>query len=289
MDINQLHYFLKIVEHGNFTRAAEDCGISQPAISQQVAKLEEELGQPVLERQGRRVTLTQAGEVLFYRAEKILQLVDDAKSQITDDGQTGRLTISAIPTLAPYLLPVVIKKFREQSPGAHVIINEDTTDVLVKRCSQGEIDLGLLALPIDTKYLETEELFDEELLLLVPKEHPLAATQNPDVSGIKTEPFLLLNETHCLSNNVTIFCEQNAFHPVALGRVSQLTTIQTLVGLGQGISLIPALAAQTDVSDERVYLSLRERPTRTIVVCWNPYRFQSKLCKKFLECLREVT
>lgn len=289
MDINQLHYFLKIAEHGNFTRAAEDIGISQPAISQQIAKLEEELGQPIFERQGRQVTLTQAGELLRDRAEQILQLVEDAKGHITDDGVTGRLTISAIPTVAPYFLPMVVKRFRDQRPGAQVIINEDTTDILIRRCSQGEIDFGVLALPLEAKYLEIEELFEEELLLLVPKGHPLAEKENPDVEGIKTEPFLLLNEAHCLTGNVTSFCEQNAFQPLSLGRVSQLTTIQELVGLGEGISLIPALAARTDTHDERVYLRLKERPARTIAVCWNPYRFQSKLCKKFLDCLREAS
>ena len=152
MDLGQLRYFIKIVENGSFTRAAQQCSVSQPALSQQIAKLERELDQPLFERQGRSIRVTPAGQVLKLHADRILQLVDDAQRQITDDGQTGRISISAIPTIGPYLLPQVLNNVGGQFNKASFVINEDVTDELLKRCSNGEVDIGIVALPANTKY-----------------------------------------------------------------------------------------------------------------------------------------
>lgn len=287
MDIEQLRYFLKVAEHKNFTRAAEAVGITQPALSRSVAKLETELGQPVFERQTRKLVLTEAGLLLQSRAQQIVSLVDDTKAEITDDGETGRIRLAAIPTIAPYFLPPVLRNFSDAFPSANVTVQEDTTDQLLKAVTDGIVDLAILARPIETKYLETEDLFEEELLLVVPPEHFLAKKKQVRLTDIAPLPFVLLNEAHCLASNIVNFCRQKSFSPVSVEHTSQLVTVQELVSLGHGVSMVPEMARCLDTSNRRIYRSLSgTRPTRKIIVVWNPYRFQSKLMKVFRKRLR---
>ncbi|MBA4032664.1 MAG: hyalin [Planctomyces sp.] len=288
MELDQLRYFLSVAERGNFTRAAETLMVSQPALSRSIQKLEEELGRPVFERKTRSVQLTDAGLLLQSRAQQVLAILDDTKSEIADDGQSGRVRVGAIPTIAPYFLPTVLRRFSQQFPKATVIVQENTTDVLLKSCTQGEIDLAILALPVPARYLEVEELFEEELLLVLPTEHPLVEKEKIRLVDVEPYPFVLLDEAHCLSDNIVSFCRQRSFQPVAVERISQLAMVQELVSLSHGISMIPAMAQQLDQSDRRVYRSFAgKKPTRTIAVAWNPYRFQSRLLEAFRECLRQ--
>ncbi len=287
MEIDQLRYFLRVAEMGNFTRAAEDLGLSQPALSRSIQRLEEELGQPVLERQTKSLALTDAGVLLQSRARQILSILEDTKAEITDDGQSGRIRIGAIPTIAPYFLPDLLRKFSNEFPKASLIVQEDVTDNLIKRCTQGEIDLAIVALPIPAKYLEVEELFSEELLLVVPPEHALAEQEAIRLDDVEPYPFVLLDETHCLSDNIVSFCRNRSFNPVAVERTSQLAMVQELVSLSHGISMIPKMAQVVDHSDRRVYRSFSGRkPTRKIAMAWNPYRFQSRLIDTFKRRLR---
>jgi LysR family hydrogen peroxide-inducible transcriptional activator len=288
VELDQLRYFLSVAERGNFTRAAETLMVSQPALSRSIQKLEEELGRPVFERKTRSVQLTDAGLLLQSRAQQVLAILDDTKSEIADDGQSGRVRVGAIPTIAPYFLPTVLRRFSQQFPKATVIVQENTTDVLLKSCTQGEIDLAILALPVPARYLEVEELFEEELLLVLPTEHPLVEKEKIRLVDVEPYPFVLLDEAHCLSDNIVSFCRQRSFQPVAVERISQLAMVQELVSLSHGISMIPAMAQQLDQSDRRVYRSFAgKKPTRTIAVAWNPYRFQSRLLEAFRECLRQ--
>lgn len=287
MEFDQLRYFLRVGQLANFTRAAEDLGISQPALSRSIQRLEEGLGQPVFERQGRSVSLTEAGTLLQGRAQQILSLIEDTKAEICDDGQSGRVRVGAIPTIAPYFLPEVLRRFSTEFPRAALIVQESTTDNLLKSCTQGEIDLAILALPVPARYLEVEELFKEELLLVLPPDHPLVEKETIRLSDVKPYPFVLLDEAHCLSDNIVSFCRERAFQPVAVERTSQLAMVQELVSLSHGISLIPAMARQRDQSNRRCYRSFTGRkPSRTVAVVWNPYRFQSRLLKAFRERLR---
>lgn len=287
MELDQLRYFLKVAQRGNFTRAAEELMISQPALSRSIQKLEEELGQPVFERKTRSVLLTDAGTLLQARSQQVLTILEDTKSEITDDGQCGRVRVGAIPTIAPYFLPEVLQRFSTKFPKANLIVQENTTDVLIKSCRQGEIDLAILVLPVPAKYLEVEELFEEELLLVLPPHHALVEKDKIRVADVEPFPFVLLDEAHCLSDNIVSFCRQRSFQPVVVERTSQLTMVQELVSLAHGISLIPAMARQCDQSQRRVYRSFTGRkPTRTVAVAWNPYRFQSRLLVAFRECLR---
>lgn len=290
MEVDQLKYFLKSAELGNMTRAAKELGLSQPALSRSIQKLEDELGQPVFERRTKTLALTDAGVLLQSRATQILSLIEDTKAEICDDGQSGRVRIGAIPTIAPYLLPELLRHFSQQFPQATVIVQEETTEKLLHSVSQGEVDLAILALPVPAKYLEMEELFEEELLLVCDPDHPLAEKNKVTMKDIEPFAFVLLDEAHCLTDNIVSFCRQRSFHPVSVERTSQLAMVQELVSLAHGISMIPKMARVKDETDRRVYRSLSGKvPTRSIAMVWNPYRFQSKLIKAFQEILREQT
>jgi LysR family hydrogen peroxide-inducible transcriptional activator len=286
VELDQLRYFLQVARRGNFTRAAEDLMISQPALSRSIQKLEEELGQPVFERKTRSVSLTDTGTLLQARAQQVFAILEDTKAEITDDGKSGRVRVGAIPTIAPYFLPEVLRRFSAAFPKATVVVQENTTDVLLRSCTQGEIDLAIIALPVPTKYLEVEILFEEELLLVLPPDHPLADKSKIRLSDVEPFPFVLLDEAHCLSANIVSFCRQRSFQPVTVERTSQLTMVQELVSLSHGVSMIPAMAQRCDQSDRRVYRSLSNpKPMRTIAVVWNPYRFESRLLKAFRDHL----
>lgn len=290
MEFDQLRYFLRVAERQNFTRAAEDLAISQPALSRSIQKLEEELGQPVLERKTRLVALTEAGLLLQSRARQVLTILEDTKAEITDDGESGCVRVGAIPTVAPFFLPRILQSFSEEFPKASVVVQEHTTDVLLKCCAQSEIDLAILALPVTAKHLEVEELFEEELLLVLPPDHPLTRKEKIRLGDIEPYPFVLLDEAHCLSDNIVSFCRQRAFQPVAVERTSQLAMVQELVSLSHGVSMIPAMARRIDQSDRRVYRSLSGRkPIRKVAVVWNPYRFQSRIVQAFRQRLRSAS
>lgn len=286
MELDQLRHFVKAAELANFTRAAEACGLSQPALSRSIGRLEEELGQPLFERQSRSTSLTDAGRLLLERATQILTLVEDAKAEISDDGLTGRVRVGAIPTIAPYFLPERLRRFQTMHPDAHVLVQEDTTDNLLKKLADGEIDIAIAALPIEAKYLKTERLFEEELLVVMAADHPLRDKKPLRITDLESLPFVLLGEAHCLTDNVFTFCRQKSFHPVSVERTSQLVMVQELVALNHGVSLVPAMAQSLDQSPRRVYRSLSGvKPTRTIVMITNPYRFQSRLAQSFRQVL----
>lgn len=216
MELDQLRYFLQVARRGNFTRTAEDLIISQSALSRSVQKPEEELGQPVFERKTRSVSLTDTGTLLQARAQQVFAIQDDTKAEITDDGKSGRVRIGAIPTIAPYFLPEVLRRFSAAFPKATVVVQENTTEVLLRSCAQGEIDLAIIAIPVATKYLEVEVLFEEELFLVLPPDHPLADKSRIRLSDVKPYPFVLLDEAHCLSDNIVSFCRQRSVFDVSV-------------------------------------------------------------------------
>ncbi len=220
-------------------------------------------------------------------ARQILQIIEDTKSEICDDGQHGTIRVGAIPTIAPYLLPRVLQGFAKEYPKVTVVVQEDTTDHLLKKCAQGEVDVAFVALPISAKYLDAEELFEEELYLVLAKNHPLASQNRITLTDIESLPFVLLDEAHCLTDSIVSFCRQKSVQPVSVERTSQLTTVQELVSLSHGISMIPEMAMRIDKSKNRVYRSLSGmKPTRKVALLSNSYRFQSKLLQAFLRFCR---
>ena len=284
MEIEQLRHFLKVAELASFTRASEEIGLSQSALSRSIGRLEEHIGQPIFERQSRTVVLTDAGRMLLARAKQIVTLVDDTLLEITDDGQTGRVRVGAIPTIAPYYLPTLLKTFNKAYPQATVLIHEAPTEQLLKLISEGELDVAIMALPLAVKYLDIEDMFEEELQLVLPANHPLADKTQVRLSDIQSLPFVLLGEAHCLTDNIVSFCRQKSFHPVSVERTSQLATVQELVALGHGVSMVPDMARLLDHSKQRVYRSISgAKPMRKVVLVRNPYRFQSQLVKAFVQ------
>src|SRR5262245_56134106 len=175
MEMHQLRYFAKVAELGHFTRAAEACHVSQPSLSQQIQKLERELGRPLFERLGRGVRLTEAGRQFKRRADQILGLVDDAKASVADDPECGRLVVAAIPTVAPYFLPPALTALAAACPRAAVEVFEEPTAAVLQACADGEVDLAVVALPIHDETMHLEPLFSEELMAVLPAGHPLAA------------------------------------------------------------------------------------------------------------------
>lgn len=290
-DIEFLHleHFVAVARTRNFTRAAEELNLSQPALSRSIQKLEDQVGQPLFERKPREVVLTDLGELLLVRAKEILALVEDTFSAVTEAGRHGRIRLGAIPTIAPYFLPELLKGFSHAHPNISVVVQEDTTEDLIKRCSHGEIDLAILALPVFAKHLELEPLFDEELLLVIPRDHPLTSRKKITAEAVEEFPFVMLNEAHCLSENIASYCRQQSVQPVTVERISQLATVQELVALGHGVSIVPQMARCLDDSERRVYRSFcDEKPIRTITMMWNPNRHQSKWVNTLMEYLRQT-
>ncbi len=288
MDMEQLSSFRAVAELKNFTAAAEVLGISQPALSRSVQRLEDEMGQPLFNRKPRCVELTDAGALFLKRAIDILRIVDDTKAELCDDGRSGRIRVAAIPTIAPYFLPDRLREFADSYPQATVSIHEDTTEHLVRMCGQGELDLAFLALPIVARHVDIEPLFEEELFVVLPSDHALASSQQIELSSIEALPFVLLGEAHCLSGNVVSFCQRRSIQPVVVERTSQLAMVQELVSLGHGISMVPKMAMKLDHDTRRVYRPIAASPPlRTIAMMWNPYKFQSKLARAFQDHLRE--
>lgn len=289
IDLHQLEQFVAVARARNFTRAAVELHLSQPALSRSIQKLEDQLGQPLFERKPREVVLTDLGELFLERAKEILNLVEDTFSLLAEAGRQGRVRLGAIPTIAPYFLPHLLSQFSKTHANISVVVLEDTTDNLIKRCSHGEIDLAILALPIIAKYLEVEPLFDEELELVLPCGHKLCDEKEITAKTIEDFPFVMLNEAHCLSDNIENFCRQQHVQPVSVEKISQLTTVQELVALGHGISIVPEMARRIDECERRVYRPFTgEKPTRTVAMMWNPYRYQSKWTKTLIDHLRET-
>ena len=288
LEIQQLEQFVALARAGTFTRAAEELNLSQPALSRSIRRLEDEVGQPLFERKPREVVLTNLGELLLERAKKILSLVNDTSSLIADADRQGRVRLGAIPTIAPYMLPELLQGFQAEHPNISVGVMEDYTENLIKGVSHGEIDLAIIALPVQAKYLESEALFDEELHLVLPQKHPLLEHREISAAMIEDYPLIMLNSAHCLSENIENFCRQETLQPVTSERINQLMTVQELVALGHGISIIPEAARQIDESKKRVYRSFcSPAPKRTIAMLWNPYRYQSKWIKNLQGYLRQ--
>ncbi|MEM7453504.1 MAG: LysR family transcriptional regulator [Planctomycetota bacterium] len=291
-DFNQISCFLAVAKAGNFTRAAIEIGISQPALSRSVQRLEAAVGEPLFERQPRGVKLTAIGEFFLVRANQIRDLVEDTFAELNEASNRMQVRLAVIPTIAPYLLPSVLRDFGRKFPDIKVQVQEDTTSNIVRLCRDGDVDLAIVALPINEKYLEVESLFDEELILVMPKGHHLEKKKRISLTDIQDFPFITLDQQHCLSDNIAEFCQRRSVAPVTIERTNQLATIQELVALHHGISIIPAMARELDKSKRRVYRTFTgerktERPLRTIALLQNPYRYEHRFVAMFKQFMRE--
>jgi LysR family hydrogen peroxide-inducible transcriptional activator len=207
---------------------------------------------------------------------------------VADDKDSGRITLAAIPTIAPYYLPRVLTRFAKECPGARVEIVEETTATILRLLAEGDVDLAILALPVQAEHVHTKTLFTEELLAVLPSRHPLARKPKIGLKDLVAEPFVVLNEAHCLTGATMSFCARHSASPLIAAKSHQLLTVLELVRLGQGVSLIPAMAVPKGRDEGREYRSLAgDKPTRTVALAWNRMRYQTQLFKRFVTFLSE--
>lgn len=285
MEMHQLRYVVAVARTGNFSRAAEQCHVSQPSLSQQIQKLEDELGERLFDRLKREARPTPHGEAFLRRAVKILEEVDAAKREATDAKHLlqGTLTIGVLPTIAPYLLPGVLVAFAGKHPGVEVVVHEDTTARLLKLAHGYEIDFALASRPIADERIEVRDLFTEELRVALPPDHPLTRKRTLSVADLEGEKLIVMKEGHCLGDQVLDFCGRRDLRPNISFRGAQLETIQALVCSGVGISLIPAMATRSDRADLPEYRPLTApRPQRQITAFWPRQRQVGRAAEAFL-------
>ena len=288
MEMQQLRYVVAVARTGNFSRAAGQCHVSQPSLSQQIKKLEDELGERLFDRMKRAAKLTPHGEAFLRHAVHILEAADTAKREAAEakDLLRGTITVGVLPTIAPYLLPEAMAEFTEKYPGVEIIVQEDTTARLLQHALAYEIDFALASQPIQDERLEVKELFAEELLLALPPGHPLTRKRTVAVADLEGERLIVMKEGHCLGDQVLGFCERRDVKPKISFRSAQLETVQALVASGLGISLIPAMAARSVREHVPEYRSLQSpRPERKIVVVWPKQRPPGRAANEFLKVI----
>jgi LysR family hydrogen peroxide-inducible transcriptional activator len=289
MELHQLRYVVAVAETGNFTRASERVNISQPSLSQQIINLEAEVGRKLFHRLGRKAVLTEAGEVFLERARRILFEIENAAKELGDHPTLERrITVGAIPTVAPYLLPTLITRCRERHPNLQIDVREDFRTHLTRAAVEGEVDLAIVALPVKDVRLSIEPLLTEPLLLVVAKDHPLARkprVKAPDLAG---ETFVILGTSSSLASQIQRFCGDHHFEPRVGFRCAQVATVKALVALGVGISILPQVARDPDDKANLVYIALSGgSPTRELAVIRHLQRYQSRGAEQFLTLLRE--
>ena len=290
MELHQLRYFVAVAETGGFSKAAKRCYVAQPSLSQQIIKLEHELGQELFERLSRKIVLTEAGKALLPRAKLILKEADNIKSAIHEDidSGSGTLSVGLIPTIAPYLLPGSLDKYHKRFPMSQIKVYENLTERLIKSIVNLEIDLAIMSLPIDDPLIQTKALFDDPLVLALSLEHPLAKAKNIKISDLKEIPFIALEEEHCLGEQIKSFCYEKQINPDVICRTWNLSTIQQCVSFGNGISLVPQMLVMTDTSKNCEYRAIHgQSPFRTVVAAWHKDRKLSNLASEFVSIVNE--
>ncbi|HSM41457.1 MAG TPA: LysR substrate-binding domain-containing protein [Afifellaceae bacterium] len=268
--LKHLRYFEAISRHGHFGRAAKACGISQPALSVQIKELESLLGAPLIERSARRIRLSSLGEALAERARDILRAVGelDDLARASRGPLTGRLRIGVIPTIAPYLLPGLIKALDAENPGLDIRPREAVTERLIRDLGEGRLDFAIVALPVSEAALHEEPLFDEEFVLV----RPLADADKPvpNAERLREMRLLLLEEGHCFRDQALSFCNPSTLAARDLMEGSSLSTLVQMVGAGIGVTLIPEMAVPTEARSAEVSVVRlpAPRPKRTVGMVW---------------------
>lgn len=280
--MKHLRYFDALSRTGHFGRAAEACAISQPALSVQIRELEELIGAPLVERGGRRIRLTGLGEEFADRARTILRAVDELEElgRSAHGPMAGRLRLGVIPTVAPYLLPDVIKTLTRLYPKMDPHPREAITQRLVEDLTEARLDAAIVALPISEPSLEEVALFDEEFVLVRPLED--AGKPVPSSDKLHEMRLLLLEEGHCFRDQALAVCNIGASSTRELMQGSSLSTLVQMVGVGIGVTLIPQMAVYAETRSSSVCVSrlARPRPSRRIGMVWrktNPLSAQFAL------------
>ena len=290
MELHQLRYFCAVAEAGSFSRAAELSHVAQPSLSQQILKLEAELGARLFDRLGRSVRLTEAGKTFLPRARAVLRELEAARGDVSEgkDSISGHVTVGVIPTVSPYFLPAILTAFSKHFPDAAVSVVEEITPVLLDRLRAGAIDLAILALPIRGHEFESLPLLTEPLFAALPKKHKLSRRSQVSLHELRKEPFLLLRDGHCFRENAIAACDRARVSPQVVFESGQFSSLLGLVGAGLGISLVPAMAISRAPEVKFVRIADREA-TRTIGALALRGRSLSRAQQAFLSTLRKAS
>ena len=287
MELHQLRYFCAVARTGNFTRAAEDQHVAQPSLSQQIRKLEDELGAKLFDRFPRFARLTHFGQAFLPKASSILRQVGEARTEIQEmsRAEAGTVVVGAIPTIAPYLLGPVLAHFARRYPAVSLTVTEEITPILLEHLHNGRADLVVLALPVRGEELLCEELFQEPLFAAIPQKHRLAKRKSISLGEIRDEPFLLLKEGHCFRENVLSACRRSRVHPNVVFESGQFSTILSMVATGMGVSVVPAMAVEKQPGCRFLRIS-DDRAFRSVGLVQLKHRFTTRAQSALVEHLR---
>lgn len=268
--LKQIRYFEALAQHRHFGRAAEACAISQSALSQQIKELETALGATLFERGARQVTMTRFGEEFARSAHDILRSVMEVEglARASRDRLLGRLRIGIIPTIAPYLLPAIMKGLTQAYADLDISVRETLTPTLIQELAEGRIDTALVALPVSEPSFVEVALFSEDFVLVRPREDEQKPV--PDAKMLREMRLLLLEEGHCFRDQALSFCNMPATRPRELLDCSSLATLVQMVSAGIGVTLIPEMAIAMETRSAEVAIARFEvpKPSRTVGLIW---------------------
>lgn len=287
MEFHQLRYVCAIAETGSFSRAAEHCHVAQPSLSQQVLKLERDLGAKLFDRLGRSIRLTEAGRAFLPHARSILHQMEAARTGVADKCMDvrGSVAVGVIPTIAPYLMPRYTAAFAKKFPEAKLRIAEETTPILVERLRNLSIDLAVLALPLRHKEFEMFPLRTEPLFAVLPKDHPLAAAKLLALKDLRGESFVMLRDGHCFRGLSIAVCARARVTPRIAFESDQFSSLLGMVAAGVGITLVPEMAVDRSANCRYIRIS-DARATRTIVAATLRGRSFNHVQHAFLEGIK---
>jgi LysR family hydrogen peroxide-inducible transcriptional activator len=288
MEFQQLRYVCAIAESGSFSRAAEHCHVAQPSLSQQVSKLEDELGTRLFDRLGRRVRLTDAGRIFLPRARAILHEMEAARSEVDYERKDtkGSISVGVIPTIAPYFMPSRVANFTRKFPEASLKIVEETTPILVEGVRNLSLDLAIMSLPLRHREFETIPLHKERLYAVLPRDHSLAKRKEISLGDLRTEPFVLLRDSHCFHDIAVSACQRARVNPRVAFESGQFSSLLGMVSAGVGVSIVPAMAV--DSAADRTFVRIADqRAFRTIVAVTLRGRSLNRVQQAFLTHLQE--
>lgn len=293
MNLRDLKYLVALADHKHFGRAAAASFVSQPTLSTQIKKLEDELGVSLVERAPRRVMLTPVGRDIAERARKVIADVEQMSeiARRSQDPEAGTVRLGLFPTLGPYLLPHVVPGLRKRFPRLELLLVEEKTDQILARLRDGRLDAGLLALPVHDDQLHIEPLFDEPFLLAVPQQHPMAAQDSLELHDLDDQHLLLLEEGHCLRDQALDVCRLAGADERDGFRATSLETLRQMVAAGVGITLLPMLAVQPPVPASPDIQLLRFRgdaPHRQIAMLWRRSSAMSDFLSELAAELRKL-
>jgi len=295
MEIRQLLYAVQIAADKNFSRAAEKLHIAQPSLSQQLAKLEKEIGVLLFQRNTNSVEATHAGTVFVEKAQTILDMIAQLKKEMEDISQMrkGKLIVGSLPMSGAHILPRVLPVFYKLHPGIEVMLVEETTSNLEALTASGQTDISLLTLPVIDPALSYAPLIEEEIELAVPPRHPLAALgqsgEAVDIGKLRDEPFIVLKRGQGFRQLAFELCETAGFVPRVVFESSNIETVQSLVAAGMGISFVPSMIARELGSPfVPVYVKLNGAPSRMLVIAYRKGRYLSKAAEAFIETAVEA-